>query len=282
MKIEKVQSELIKKLNSEYKTSDEISEQLGIPKQAIIKHLKNLKCKNITSKNFYNLQIKHDYFDNIDTPEKAYILGILASDGNIAKNMIRLRIHPKDIEIINFIRQEVNYLKEPRINKNSYGTKTASLSFRSSKIKDSLFRLGFSYNKTYSNLFIPVTDNLTRYFILGLFDGDGSIFYTKFVRKSGPRSGEQIEKYRFSYTGNTITGNELKTYFDKLGIDLKLYPLKKNPKICSLQVSKNEDMIKLYNYLYENNQLGLQRKRELFKESFTYYNGCSTTTISTS
>lgn len=271
MKITAEQSELICSLNDIFKTSDEISTILDIPKSAIIKHLKNLKRKLITSKNFYNVQIKHDYFSCIDSPEKAYLLGVLASDGNISANMIRLRIHPKDIEMIHFMAKEINYLKEPRINKTSYGTLEAGLSIRSTLMKEDLFKLGFSHNKTYSDLFIPLSEELTRFYLLGLFDGDGSVFYTMVTTRTEHRFGETREKYRFSYTGNTITGTKIGEYLKTKGLDLKMYPLKKNPKICSLQVSRNSDMTTLYNYLYDGHNLGLKRKRDIFEQAVQFY-----------
>jgi hypothetical protein len=278
MKITNEQSDLIIQMNKEFKTSDEISTVLNIDKKAIIKHLKNLKVKNITSRNFYNAQINHNYFDNIDTPEKAYILGLLASDGNLNRFRVRLRIHPKDRELVDFVAKEVNYLKDSKISKNSYNTEQIELGFTSVQMCNSLFKLGFSHNKTYSDLFIDLGE-LTRFYLLGLFDGDGSIFYTKFDRKTGSRAGETIERYGFSYTGNTITGNNVRDYLQKQNINLNIQSLKKNPKICSVNLNRNREFGRLYNYLYEGHNLGLKRKRDKFKEAFDFYNRCSTTTI---
>lgn len=271
MKITELQSQLIHQLNSEFKTTEEISNTIGLDIAVIKKHLKNTNRKSVNSRNFYNLQLNHNYFTQIDTPAKAYILGVMASDGNIQSNMIRLRIHPKDIEIIDFFKKEVNYLKPTLTSKNSYGTTQVSLVFRSNQMRADLFKLGFAYNKTFLNLFIPLKKELMRFYILGLFDGDGSVFYTKFERKSGARAGQVVEKYRFSYTGNTLTGTDLSDYLKQYDIDLKVYPLKGNPKICSVQVSRNQDMAKLNEYLYSGHDLGLKRKRDLFVKAVEFY-----------
>ena len=46
--------------------------------------------------------LKEDIFDNIDTEEKAYWLGFLYADGNVANNAsrIRLSLAENDLEIL--------------------------------------------------------------------------------------------------------------------------------------------------------------------------------------
>src|SRR5690606_18117128 len=46
--------------------------------------------------------IRTDYFKNIDTEEKAYLLGFLFADGNVSSTQghICIAVHEKDIEVI--------------------------------------------------------------------------------------------------------------------------------------------------------------------------------------
>lgn len=48
----------------------------------------NLLEKNNIERNnrYYNINLKEDYFENIDTNDKAYFLGFLLTDGNIGSN----------------------------------------------------------------------------------------------------------------------------------------------------------------------------------------------------
>ena len=42
------------------------------------------KALNITCKKFHVNTVKHDYFDNIDSDIKAYLLGFFVADGNLS------------------------------------------------------------------------------------------------------------------------------------------------------------------------------------------------------
>ena len=49
-----------------------------------------------------------DYFDNIDTNEKAYWLGYLTADGTISKNNYKASLSSKDLEIIEKFKKCIN------------------------------------------------------------------------------------------------------------------------------------------------------------------------------
>jgi hypothetical protein len=53
--------------------------------------------------------IVHDYFHTIDNPRKAYLLGLLAADGNVLETTPRvtLELAMKDRELVEFFRDEV-------------------------------------------------------------------------------------------------------------------------------------------------------------------------------
>ena len=72
-----------------------------------------LKSNNITIKNnseYRKYSINENYFDNIDSPNKAYILGLLYADGNVGLNnyIIQLALQSRDIDILNKIKEELN------------------------------------------------------------------------------------------------------------------------------------------------------------------------------
>ena len=271
MKLTNDQITTILILNKECVESKEIALKTNLPLKAIQGCLKNNKCKSVHSRNYFNVQIKHDYFETINTPEKAYLVGLLAADGNINKHSVRLRIHPKDKELVEFMCKEINWLKQPTVTKNGKDSKSVNVSIRSLKMVTSLINNhNFSYNKTYNNLFKDL-GVYTRYFLLGLFDGDGSIFHSLFQRKSGRGIGRTEELYRFSYTGNTVTATEIVNYLQTQNIELKCYSLKKNTKIAYVHSTKIQELKNLQKYLYEGHNLGLKRKRDMFEEAVKFY-----------
>lgn len=120
---------------------------------------------------------RHDYFGQIDSPVKAYLLGWLASDGNVKtdNNAIRLRIAADDEDVLHLARAEFAPLH--KITYYQGGKRVmASLIVASGQMKQDLCRLGVTPNKTHTLQYPPVPSHLDGSFILGYFDGDGSLF----------------------------------------------------------------------------------------------------------
>ena len=67
-----------------------------------------------TSRKYYNFQkykVNEFYFDNIDTEDKAYILGFIFADGCVHNNLLTITLHKKDINTLKTINNfmESNY-----------------------------------------------------------------------------------------------------------------------------------------------------------------------------
>jgi hypothetical protein len=123
--------------------------------------------------------VRHDYFRQIDSPLKAYILGFLAADGNLLARLhrITLELAAKDSALLALIRDEL----APGCNLRSRsrrGGEYVVLNFTSHQMFADLVALGVTPAKS---LVIewPTTlpDCYAREFILGVFDGDGFITY---------------------------------------------------------------------------------------------------------
>ena len=131
-----------------------------------------------------NKFIREDFFEIIDSEEKAYFLGLLFTDGNVSfdKNgkrspQIRLQLKISDIEILEKFRETLN------INSNLIYDKRAkkesiTLSIRNKKLADDLSKYGIVPNKTYLTKHLPknIPQELLCHFLRGLLDGDGSIY----------------------------------------------------------------------------------------------------------
>lgn len=106
-------------------TQKKISETLNIGETTIVKILKNANIKgrdqSHAKRTYY---INENYFDSIDTPNKAYILGLLFADGSINnKNTLYISLQARDKSILEKINKELCYTK-PLVFKNYHDKNT--------------------------------------------------------------------------------------------------------------------------------------------------------------
>lgn len=280
MKLSSEKIQTIIELRNQNFSVDYISNLLGLSVSTVHKYLKNQKGYVPKNKQYW-LDLKKDYFKIIDTPEKAYFLGFIAGDGNVINNQIRIRIVKDDVEILNAFKKEINYNKPNKFVKVKNGQEQVHLEFRSFEMCNDLKNFGIVPNKS-MKLQLPtsIDDDLMHAYLLGLFDADGSIFYTKF-RRSDRKT--QTERYGFSITTNTVLADQISSYLEKkIGVVLSVSRKRNNKNLSIAQLSRNQDLIKLCDFLYKDLNLGLLRKKIKFQEAYSFYqNGCSTTTIST-
>ena len=134
--------------------------------------------------------VDENYFDIIDTQNKAYILGMLYADGYNCeqKGSIRLSLQCEDKDILEKIRNEMKSEKplsfkkcNDHIASNGFCSKDMyTLDIYSAYMSRSLVRCGMKQNKSLT-LEYPkcIPEELHSHFIRGYFDGDGSLhFYT--------------------------------------------------------------------------------------------------------
>lgn len=121
----------------------------------------------------------NDYFSNIDSVNKAWLIGFLASDGTVGKerNSIKISLSAKDKEILEKIKEEVKIKRPIREYTTNNGFDVVALEWSSYQQKQDLKKYGVVPKKTYLENHLPNFDNekYTLAYILGYFDGDGSI-----------------------------------------------------------------------------------------------------------
>lgn len=122
----------------------------------------------------------HDFFDVIDTPEKAYILGFIAGDGWVypARNAIGIELSAKDVTHLHALRNRLSPMQPIRQHLcriNGREITQFRLEMRSRPMVEALARLGVGPAK--SRTFVPPTlpAELEPHFWRGMLDADGSI-----------------------------------------------------------------------------------------------------------
>ena len=144
----------------------------------------NISIRNRTEQNRISNanrahSVDNEYFSNITTVNQAWLLGFLAADGWIEKdrNRINIELSAVDKEILEKIKKEVKIENKILERETNNGFSVVRLSWTSGIQKDKLAHYGIVHNKTYKEIRLPIFDNndLTYAYILGYFDGDGSI-----------------------------------------------------------------------------------------------------------
>ena len=132
--------------------------------------------------------IQHpDYFNVIDSYSKAYILGFIAADGALVKSSNRnsiyltITIKYEDKAILEFIKTEIGLshklLEINRIGGFGKPVHHIRLCFANQQISNDLQNLGITPKKslTMTNIIKNIPEQFRGAFIIGYFDGDGSI-----------------------------------------------------------------------------------------------------------
>lgn len=250
-RIEDLKSIIIKEyLEDKYATFTSLSKKYQISDRTISKIIQSegIKVKNPVGK------ISHcneDYFEQIDTPNKAYLLGFITADGAVTgrKNTTCLSVEVKDndIDIIYFFQKEIN--PNATITSCHYDKKTNSrISFNSKKLCNDLQKYGIVQNKSKIIEKVPtelIPKNLLCYYFRGLIDGDGCI------HKDGTVS---------IYSGNRQFIESVQNILVQ-EINVKKLRIYQGTSYFISWGSK-EDKQKLFNYLYSNLEATFYYKRK--------------------
>jgi hypothetical protein len=197
-------------------------------------------------------------FDKIDTEEKAYWLGFLASDGCVSEKQLSLQVAEKDLSHLlkfkNFIGVDYKISKcETNLDNKiflGYRYVVSSINF----VK-SLEKHGIVQNKSlilsFSN---TVNDNLIRHYIRGLVDGDGSFYIhndrLNFSLISSLGVCEKTQQYLMSNCA-----------LSKTKLDEK--ETKNGEKYYYLKYCGSQQVCRIAEYLYDGANVFLERKKEL-------------------
>lgn len=201
------------------------------------------------------IKVNDNYFD-IESPNMAYVLGILASDGTVRKkiNEIKLTLNEDDSELLEKIKEEIGYEGKIRHYEDKKGFKNATLAFTSKEIKDKLSEYNIIPAKTFNFLF-PTKLNRMYWidFIRGYFDGDGSV-------------GTAGQALRWQVCSATTDVLEKIVEFFNSEYDIPKVNIqtqqRKNP-LYVIQYSTNSTK-RIFDILYTPNTLYLKRKKDKF------------------
>lgn len=131
-------------------------------------------------------KVNHDYFEEIDSEKKAYWFGFFYADGYVQRkgdwnDKMRLNLAYKDRSHVEKLRNELGNMPVRTYTQLVTGHKSAYFDLFSQNMVDDLEAKNATFPK-YKREGLPFIDDKYFYpFLLGLFDGDGSIIISNNV-----------------------------------------------------------------------------------------------------
>jgi hypothetical protein len=253
--------------NRDGKTCREISQLLNIPYSTVIGLLKRMGLTINSGRREYSLD--EDYFNIINSVDKAYFLGLLYADGNVSKTgdgyRVKIGLQERDSYILERFSKYCNFNGPILFRKGKDNHQNQKLlQIYSKRFYENACKQGLHDNKTFTLIFPKLDDIYISHFIRGYFDGDGCVFIKQY-------KNQMVTSIQFLGTYDICINikNHL-TNILKLRSDTKLLPKK---SIFKYTINDRKDLLKVINFIYsDHNDCFLERKFKKAKEVESYIN----------
>ena len=244
----------------------EIENQFGATRATVSKFLETNGIK--TTKGNHYRKYFHDinFFETINTEEKAYWLGFMYADGYIVNHDNRygeddfgITLAEDSIDSIEKFKASIKATNPIRYDNSKQGQRQVKLVCCSQKTVNDLIDKGVLKGK--SLILKPPTkvpQELIRHFIRGFFDGDGSLMKN------------QSNSYIAYGIDFTTTYEMAKWLQDTLQVG-NIFPDKRREATWYFSVGGNQQVLKLCHYMYDNASIWMDRKYNRYKELLEKY-----------
>jgi intein/homing endonuclease len=211
--------------------------------------------------------LREDFFEEW-SPEMAYILGLLAADGSLSKNVrggCYVELFVADRVLVGFLKSALRATQKVarRAGRKSHHKPLYRIQIGSKKIFMSLVRRGLSPRKSKTLLFPDMPDTVLAHFVRGYFDGDGNVYFRSHFAKDRAA-------YRWVFSSRFTSGS--KEFLQRLHDILKSHGVR-GGRIAVKErgydlVLSHRDSIALYKFMYHNaGRTFLDRKRRIFEKA---------------
>ncbi|MDO8610086.1 MAG: LAGLIDADG family homing endonuclease [bacterium] len=225
-----------------------------------------LKNSDIKIRSSRKYSVNHNYFEKIDTEEKAYFLGILYADGcNINtsnRGTIKLSLQEPDKYIVEEFAKCIKYTGKIYISPRNSWKKTLQnqyyVAINSRKLSNDLLNIGMTPRKSLTLEFPKLNKNLIPAFINGYFDGDGCMCNSK-------TPFNKIRGRISILSSNTFCNYLQQTLLKQYKIE-SIVRKATNSKIWILTISREKSILLFFNTIYKNRKFFMKRKYQKFIE----------------
>ena len=233
-----------------------IGKKFNVTDHTVSNYLKSLGC-NVSRKRS-RTPILSNYFEKIDTQNKAYFLGLIAADGSVFqcnKGKIVFSISLIDKDLLDLLSIEIcgsdKLVREVKRKYRDGSSKMYEIKFSDEIFTNNLISNGILINKTFTLDFPNIDEEFISHYIRGYLDGDGTVY--KF-------SG----KLFIAFYGNKIFIPKLRDYLFNNNILETKYAIIDRGNHCSIHISSKKANLSMYNYIYNNSNIYLKRKKSIF------------------
>lgn len=200
----------------------------------------------------YNLN--ENFFETIDTEEKAYWLGFIAADGYISeknKKYLQILLHRNEYKHIEKFLNSIESNQKVRIEE-----KYCRVLINRKKMVQDLIKLGIVQNKSKLKLWPNIGPLLIKHYIRGYFDGDGSFIVDK------------KNSIRFQIVGvNIETLKEIQNFLSKR-LNLNITKIIWTGTCWRVSYGGKNQVKKIFDLLYQNVSIFLDRKFNLIQNYY--------------
>lgn len=263
-----ISEDTINKVVDKYENNiryDYIAKELHMDKETV-KSIIEKYGNGVRSKSdaFQYYNINQHFFDEIDTPVKAYILGLLYTDGNRNKRkghyQVVLKLQDRDVDILYKIKEEMEYerpLKFIEESKNNPNSKNQyALIIDNKQIATSLEKWGIIPNKTKTLVFPNfLPKELIPHFIRGCWDGDGTISHN-------------LKEQRAGFIGTYAMCSKIREIAqDELGVHFSITKTKSltMDNLYTISIKGRKQLKKFLDYLYKDSSIYFDRKYSYYR-----------------
>lgn len=228
-----------------------------------------------------------NFFEKIDTEEKAYWLGFMYADGSITRYYKNEKLKSMSLELSLKSEDKGHLFKF-----NSDINGDLPIQDRKTKLKDKIYtsnrivvnctkmcndliNVGCTPQKSLTLVYPKkiMNEELERHFIRGYFDGDGCVHYSKSKVYHKNKEKEYLQNhFSCSFVGTFEFLTSLKLVLQNEGIKTSKIYNGNTGKAMEIRIYGQENIHNFYNYLYQNSSVKLKRKVEVFNRAFTTLN----------
>lgn len=268
----KQEEEIISLYENEYMTCEEIQPLYPFLSVDQVNYIvrKNEKTRRNGKRVYFN----QNYFESIDSEDKAYFLGLLFADGSVQvsqksengfSHLIVIELNTTDKEILRKFNKCIENKREvydyQRLSEEYKGEthirNMSKVTLYSKKMFDDLSALGKQPIKVDTCVKVPdIPQHLLRHFIRGYFDGDGSVTVS-----NGSIALHIYGTHRFL--------NSYKEKLESLGIRVNNQVHdKKDINVSMLSINTKSEIEKIYSLFYKDANFYIKRRKVKFEELF--------------
>lgn len=243
-----------------------LSKRYNTNTHRIRKILNNNNIQRITQAKRNNPSLNEDYFEIINSNEKAYWLGWFLTDGCIedSNDNLQLTIQKGDKHILEILEKDLGINNHIHIFNKDY----IRFSLGSKKIRNSLVQYGIVPNKSH---ILSFPNNIPEEYevalLRGMFEGDGGLTLGVTTRYYKHRNKSYTKPYQeLSFSGTYDMCKGFQTVLLKY-LNITLKTIEPNNSIYRVRWSNKNEILQILHLLYKDcDNHYLKRKYELYQK----------------